>query len=50
MKEALDYMRRGALVPDSTVWEMERERSGVCDAAAALFWTASDEHWRRLSL
>jgi adenylate kinase len=28
MKEALDYMRRGALVPDSTVWEMVRERSG----------------------
>jgi adenylate kinase len=29
MKEALDYMRRGALVPDSTVWEMVRER-GAC--------------------
>ena len=28
MKEALDYTRRGALVPDSTVWEMVRERSG----------------------
>ena len=26
MKEALEYMRRGALVPDSTVWEMVRER------------------------
>jgi len=26
MKEALGYMRRGALVPDSTVWEMVRER------------------------
>jgi adenylate kinase len=26
MKEALAYMRRGALVPDSTVWEMVRER------------------------
>jgi adenylate kinase len=25
---ALDYMRRGALVPDSTVWEMVRERAG----------------------
>jgi adenylate kinase len=25
--EAVDYMRRGALVPDSTVWEMVRERS-----------------------
>jgi adenylate kinase len=24
---ALDYMRRGALVPDSTVWEMVRERA-----------------------
>ena len=27
MKEALEYMRRGALVPDATVWEMVRERS-----------------------
>ncbi len=27
MKAALDYMRRGELVPDSTVWEMVRERS-----------------------
>jgi adenylate kinase len=26
MKAAQDYMRRGALVPDSTVWEMVRER------------------------
>jgi adenylate kinase len=26
MKEALAYMRRGELVPDSTVWEMVRER------------------------
>ena len=28
MTEALRYMRRGALVPDSTVWEMVRERAG----------------------
>lgn len=28
MKEALAFMRRGELVPDSTVWEMVRERSG----------------------
>ena len=28
MKEALGFMRRGALVPDSTVWEMVRERLG----------------------
>jgi adenylate kinase len=28
MVTALEYMRRGALVPDSTVWEMVRERSG----------------------
>jgi adenylate kinase len=28
MKAAQDYMRRGELVPDSTVWEMVRERSG----------------------
>ncbi len=27
MRTALEYMRRGALVPDSTVWEMVRERS-----------------------
>jgi len=27
MREALDYMRRGELVPDSTVWAMVRERS-----------------------
>ena len=27
MKSALEYMRRGALVPDATVWEMVRERS-----------------------
>ena len=27
MKAALEYMRRGDLVPDSTVWEMVRERS-----------------------
>ena len=28
MKAALEHMRRGALVPDSTVWELVRERSG----------------------
>jgi adenylate kinase len=27
MREALAYMRQGELVPDSTVWEMVRERS-----------------------
>jgi adenylate kinase len=27
MKTALEHMRRGALVPDTTVWEMVRERS-----------------------
>lgn len=27
MKMAMDYMRRGELVPDETVWEMVRERS-----------------------
>jgi len=27
MKAAMEYMRRGDLVPDSTVWEMVRERS-----------------------
>lgn len=28
MKSATEYMRRGALVPDATVWEMVCERSG----------------------
>src|SRR5215469_8042365 len=28
MTAALEYMRRGELVPDTTVWEMVRERSG----------------------
>lgn len=28
MRTAQEYMRRGDLVPDSTVWEMVRERSG----------------------
>lgn len=27
MRAAMEYMRRGELVPDSTVWEMVRERS-----------------------
>lgn len=28
MRAALEFMRRGDLVPDSTVWDMVRERSG----------------------
>lgn len=28
MRAALDYLRRGALVPDTTVWDMVRERGG----------------------
>ena len=28
MKAAIEHMRRGELVPDTTVWEMVRERSG----------------------
>ena len=28
MQRALEYMRRGELVPDATVWEMVRERRG----------------------
>ena len=28
LNASLEYMRRGELVPDSTVWEMVRERSG----------------------
>ena len=27
MKAALEFMRRGEVVPDATVWEMVRERS-----------------------
>lgn len=33
IREALAYMRRGELVPDSTVWEMVRERSGCLQCA-----------------
>jgi adenylate kinase len=33
MTAALDFMRRGALVPDSTVWEMVRERAGCLRCA-----------------
>src|SRR5215471_11737769 len=33
MREALGFMRRGDLVPDSTVWDMVRERSGCLHCA-----------------
>ncbi len=33
MRAAMDYMRRGALVPDATVWEMVRERSACLHCA-----------------
>ena len=33
MKSALEYMRRGELVPDSTVWEMVRERKSCLHCA-----------------
>lgn len=33
MKDAISYMRRGKLVPDSTVWEMVRERKGCLNCA-----------------
>ncbi len=33
MKVALEYMRRGELVPDSTVWDMVHERSGCLHCA-----------------
>ena len=33
MKAATDYMRRGELVPDTTVWEMVKERSGCLRCA-----------------
>lgn len=34
MREARDYMRRGALVPDSTVWDVVRERSACLCCSA----------------
>ena len=49
MKEALGYMRRGALVPDSTVWEMVRERATACTAAAASSSTDFPAPWGRRS-
>jgi adenylate kinase len=33
MQEALGFMRRGELVPDSTVWDVVRERSGCLHCA-----------------
>jgi adenylate kinase len=38
MQQALEYMRRGALVPDATVWEIVRERLGClqCDGGFIL--------------
>jgi len=33
MKAAMEYMRRGELVPDATVWEMVRERSACIRCA-----------------
>jgi adenylate kinase len=33
MKEALGYMRRGELVPDSTVWDMVRERKSCLNCS-----------------
>jgi adenylate kinase len=33
MKAATDYMRRGELVPDTTVWDMVKERSGCLRCA-----------------
>jgi len=44
MVAALDYMRRGELVPDSTVWEMVRERSHCILVAAAS--SSTDFHAR----
>ena len=35
MKAAMEYMRRGELVPDATVWEMVRERSGCLRCCGA---------------
>jgi len=34
MKAALEYMRRGELVPDTTVWEMVRERTDCIRCAS----------------
>lgn len=38
MRAAMEHMRRGELVPDSTVWEMVRERAGciLCSAGFVL--------------
>jgi hypothetical protein len=44
MKEALRYMRRGALVPDSTVWEMVRERARSLTLRRRIYsrWVSAD--------
>ncbi len=34
MRAAMEHMRRGELVPDSTVWEMVRERAGCIRCSA----------------
>ena len=47
MAAALDYMRRGDLVPDSTVWEMVRERSGFLHCQGNSYWTGSRARWGR---
>jgi adenylate kinase family enzyme len=47
MAAALDYMRRGDLVPDSTVWEMVRGAAAACIAKADSHWTGSRARWGR---
>jgi len=37
MSEAMAYMRRGELVPDSTVWQMVRERGDCLECPAGFF-------------
>jgi adenylate kinase len=47
MAAALDYMRRGDLVPDSTVWEMVRERSGCLHCQGGFVLDGSRVRWGR---
>lgn len=44
---ALEFMRRGDLVPDATVWAMVRERAGCLCCPAALCWMDFRAPWDR---
>lgn len=49
MREALQYMRRGELVPDTTVREMSASVNRVCTAAAGSSSMDSRIRWRKRS-